>query len=42
MTHSRCTSIDDEQSIGRRVGQVVRVSLLTVRLVAALPERYAV
>jgi predicted helicase len=32
---------DDEEYIVRLVGQVVRVSLETVRIVAGLPERYA-
>ena len=32
---------DDEEYIVRLVGQVVRVSLETVRLVASLPEKYA-
>jgi predicted helicase len=32
---------DDEESIVRIVGQVVHVSLETVRLVASLPEKYA-
>ena len=32
---------DDPEYIVRLVGQVVRVSVETVRIVAALPERYA-
>jgi predicted helicase len=32
---------DDEQYIVRLIGQVVRVSLDTVRLVASLPEKYS-
>ena len=32
---------DDEEKIARLVGQVVRVSLETVRLVNRLPEPYA-
>src|SRR5712664_3316582 len=32
---------DDEEYIVRLVGQVVRVSLETVRIVARLPEKYA-
>jgi predicted helicase len=32
---------DDDEYIVRLVGQVVRVSLETVRIVAGLPERYA-
>jgi len=32
---------DDEEYIVRLVGQVVRVSLETVRIVASLPEPYA-
>ena len=32
---------DDEEYIVRLVGQVVRVSLETVKIVAELPERYA-
>ena len=32
---------DDEEYIVRLVGQVVRVSLETVRIVNALPEQYA-
>jgi len=32
---------DDEEYIVRLLGQVVRVSLETVRIVAALPERFA-
>jgi predicted helicase len=32
---------DDPEYIVRLVGQVVRVSLETVRLVASLPEKYA-
>jgi predicted helicase len=32
---------DDPEYIVRLVGQVVRVSLETVRIVAGLPERYA-
>ena len=32
---------DDEEYIVRLVGQVVRVSLETVRIVAGLPENYA-
>jgi predicted helicase len=32
---------DDEEYIVRLVGQVVRVSLETVRIVKALPEQYA-
>src|SRR5437868_3414470 len=32
---------DDEEYIVRLVGQVVRVSLETVRIVGSLPERYA-
>jgi predicted helicase len=32
---------DDDEYIGRLVGQVVRVSLETVRIIKGLPERYA-
>ena len=32
---------DDEEYIVRLVGQVIRVSLETVKIVAALPEKYA-
>lgn len=32
---------DDPEYIVRLVGQVVRVSLETVRIVAGLPERYS-
>ncbi len=32
---------DDEEYIVRLVGQVVRVSVETVRIVAGLPEKYA-
>ncbi len=32
---------DDEEYIVRLVGQVIRVSLDTVRIVAGLPEKYA-
>jgi predicted helicase len=32
---------DDPEYIVRLVGQIVRVSLETVRIVAGLPERYA-
>jgi predicted helicase len=32
---------DDEQYIVRLIGQVIRVSVHTVRLVASLPEKYS-
>ena len=32
---------DDEQYIVRLIGQVIRVSVDTVRLVASLPEKYS-